>query len=180
MQQIFKPYQLKTVYNVQQADEINWEDEEEDAMILAEQPFETAMSEGFGDFLSHLSTKFIARRSDIIVSSTLSITLTPIDEKDDHRPTTFANIDAQGIQDYIKLKAECRALNVQTNNIKMKWKKDNHHHTRSVSLLEMESSIQHVDKSSIDKDDSSIDSMFMDAQKQDDEPSLRRFISKNN
>lgn len=112
MKQIFEPYQLKTVYHIQQADEINWEDEEEDAMILAEQPFETAMSAGFDDFLNHLSTKFIARRSDIIVSSTLSITLTPIDEKDDHRPTTFANIDTQGIKDYIKLKAECRAHNV--------------------------------------------------------------------
>jgi len=38
------------------------------------------MQTGFKDHLNHLSTKFIARRSDIIVSSTLSITLTPQDD----------------------------------------------------------------------------------------------------
>ena len=78
--QLFEPYQLKTCYKIKQVDEINWEmEEDEDALVLAEQPFETAMQVGFGDFLNHLNTKFLARRSDIIVSSTLSITLTPIE-----------------------------------------------------------------------------------------------------
>ena len=54
--------------------------DDEDALILAQQPFETVMQTGFKDYLNHLHTKFIARRSDIIVSSTLSITLTPMDD----------------------------------------------------------------------------------------------------
>ena len=74
------PYQLKTTYQIRQMDEIDWENEEEDAMILAQQPFETTMQTGFKDYLNHLQTKFVARRSDIIVSSTLSITLTPQDD----------------------------------------------------------------------------------------------------
>jgi len=45
---------------------------------------------GFSNYLNHLETKFIARRSDIIVSSTLSITLTPID--DGFKPCHFATV----------------------------------------------------------------------------------------
>jgi hypothetical protein len=37
------------------------------------------MSVGYGQLLTHLPTKFRSRRSDIIVSSTLSITLIPSD-----------------------------------------------------------------------------------------------------
>jgi len=54
--------------------------DDEDAVVLQPQPYETNMSIGFPDYLNHLLTKFIARRSDIIVSSTLSITLTPNDD----------------------------------------------------------------------------------------------------
>ena len=39
------------------------------------------MSIGYSHLLSHRPVKFVARRSDIIVSSTLSITLTPADAK---------------------------------------------------------------------------------------------------
>ena len=42
------------------------------------------MSVGYGELLTHKPVKFVARRSDIIVSSTLSITLTPADS--DYRP----------------------------------------------------------------------------------------------
>ena len=39
------------------------------------------MNIGYSELLTHLNTKFLARRSDIIVSSTLSITLTPTEDK---------------------------------------------------------------------------------------------------
>ena len=82
---------MKTLYKVQQIDEIELDSDDEDALILAQQPFETVMQTGFKDYLNHLNTKFIARRSDIIVSSTLSITLTPLD--DQFMPIQFANVD---------------------------------------------------------------------------------------
>ena len=59
--------------------ELEIDDDDQDALILVLQPYETVMDIGYGDLLKHLPTKFFCRRSDIIVSSTLSITLTPKD-----------------------------------------------------------------------------------------------------
>lgn len=73
----FEAYQLKTLYRVKDVEEVDIGSDDEDAVVLQPQPYETTMSIGFKDYLNHLTTKFIARRSDIIVSSTLSITLTP-------------------------------------------------------------------------------------------------------
>ena len=40
----FEAYQLKTIWQVKQVDEIEWDsDDEEDALILAQQPYETVM-----------------------------------------------------------------------------------------------------------------------------------------
>ena len=72
-----QPYQLKNVYTIIDKQEIVFDDDDEDALILALQPFDTVQNIGFEDMLTHLPTKYVARRSDIIVSSTLSITLTP-------------------------------------------------------------------------------------------------------
>ena len=65
--------------------------------------------------MNHLSTRFIARRSDIIVSSTLSITLTPID--DTVEPIHFSLIDADGIWDYVMLRQEYRATQINSNKL---------------------------------------------------------------
>jgi len=43
------------------------------------QPFETVTSIGYKQLLSQMPTKFLHRRSDIILSSTMSITLAPIE-----------------------------------------------------------------------------------------------------
>ena len=87
--------------------------DDEDALILAQQPFETVMQTGFKDYLNHLHTKFIARRSDIIVSSTLSITLTPMD--DQFVPIHFASIGEDEIWDYVMKWQEYRAFGVNSN-----------------------------------------------------------------
>lgn len=58
---------------------VEFDDDDDDALILALQPYDTVMSVGYGDLLTHRPVKFIARRSDIIVSSTLQLTLTPAD-----------------------------------------------------------------------------------------------------
>lgn len=56
------------------------------------------MSISQSDMLNHLSTKLLTRRSDIIVSSTLSITLTP---QDDFTPTSFAKLTREDIDRWI-------------------------------------------------------------------------------
>jgi hypothetical protein len=68
---IFDAYQLKTVYKVFHEEMVEFDDDDDDALILALQPFDTVMSVGYGHLLTHKPVKFIARRSDIIVSSTL-------------------------------------------------------------------------------------------------------------
>lgn len=66
--------------------------------------------------MNHLNTKFLARRSDIIVSSTLSVTLTP--EDDGFRPTHFAEIEDYEIWEYVMRRQEYRAIKIVSNAIK--------------------------------------------------------------
>lgn len=75
----FDAYQQKTVYKMIEEEEVSFDEDDDDALILALQPFDTITSVGYGHLLTHKPVKFAARRSDIIVSSTLSITLTPAD-----------------------------------------------------------------------------------------------------
>ena len=103
------------MYQVGDAEDIELDSEDEDAVVLQPQPYETTMSIGYQDYLNHLSTRFIARRSDIIVSSTLSITLTPID--DTVEPTHFSLIDAEGIWEYVMLRQEYRSMLVHSNKL---------------------------------------------------------------
>jgi hypothetical protein len=50
---------------------VEFNDDDDDAIILALQPYDTALSVGYGHLLTHKPIKFVTRRSDIIVSSTL-------------------------------------------------------------------------------------------------------------
>ena len=87
-----EPYQSKVVYKVVKNDE--WgEDSEDDEAELEEvpQPFETVMEIGYKHNLHHLPTKFFCRRSDILVSSTLSFTLCPM-EKTSYVKKNFAEM----------------------------------------------------------------------------------------
>ena len=72
---------MKCTYQPVEKTEFELDDDDEDYLLFALQPFDTVMNIGYSDMLTHLNTKFLARRSDIIVSSTLSITLTPIEDK---------------------------------------------------------------------------------------------------
>lgn len=74
---LFDAYQLKTVYSIKDVEQVEFDSDDEDNLILAIQPYDTVQSVGFSHMLQHLPTKFLTRRSDIIVSSTMSITLTP-------------------------------------------------------------------------------------------------------
>ena len=65
------PYQLKTVYRIKPDDDYEPYDDDEEAIQLELQPYDTSLSIGFQQLLTHKPIKFRARRSDIIVSSTL-------------------------------------------------------------------------------------------------------------
>ncbi len=77
MQPMFDAYQLKTCYEIKQVEQVEFDSDDEDNLILVIQPYDTVMNVGYHHLLRHLPTKFVTRRSDIIVSSTMSITLTP-------------------------------------------------------------------------------------------------------
>ena len=105
---------MKTTYRHKQVDEVNWDEEDDDdALILAEQPFETAMQAGWKEYLNHLNTKFVARRSDIIISSTLSITLTPVESN--VIPTHFALITPDEIVKFVQCKNDFKAMKITSN-----------------------------------------------------------------
>ena len=81
---IYKAYQLKTVYDHFAAKEPELDSDDDEVVTLGEQPSETVQDTCFKDYLNHLSTKFVARKSDIKVTSTLSFTLIP--ESDGFEP----------------------------------------------------------------------------------------------
>ena len=100
IENLFEPYKLKNQYKIEHKEEIDFDNDEENALLLGSQPYETVTSIAFGDYLNHLPTKFVARRSDIIVSSTLSITLTPTDEKY-VEPLHLAKAEEDEIREYV-------------------------------------------------------------------------------
>ena len=79
------------------------------------------MQNGFKDYLNHLNTKFNARRSDIIVSATMSFTLTPM--ADNFEPVQFYNINQDQIWDYVMKRQEYRATKVASNTLPKKLPK---------------------------------------------------------
>ena len=64
--------------------------------------------------LNHLPTKLIARRSDIIVSSTISITMSP---HDDFKPTTFSKMEPEDVDEWVKMRSEYRAHFIESCRI---------------------------------------------------------------
>lgn len=112
---VYEAYQLKTIFDHQAVKEPELDSDDDEVITLAEQPFESVQDTGFRDFLNHLSTKFVARKSDIKVTSTLSFTLTP--ESDGFEPAKFAILNADQIWDYIMLKQEYRCHFVTSNNL---------------------------------------------------------------
>ena len=65
------------------------------------------MNIGHSDLLTHLNTKFLARRSDIIVSSTLSITLTPTE--DIYCKKKMAKMTEEEVVEWVDKRQEFRA-----------------------------------------------------------------------
>ena len=104
------PYQLKHCYSIIDKQETVFEDDDEDNLIFAKQPFDTVLNIGYEDLLTHLPTKFLARRSDIIVSSTLSITLTPQDDM--YEKKKMANITVDEIDNWIDKRNKYRETSI--------------------------------------------------------------------
>lgn len=68
------------------------------------------MNVGYGHLLTHKPTKFVARRSDIIVSSTLSITLVPADSL--YRPLDQGLLTPLQTENWCHKRHEYRGLQV--------------------------------------------------------------------
>ena len=78
----FEPFQQKINYKWKSdSSEIDVESDEEDAMQAQEQPYQTATSIAYDKVLKQIYMKEKAKRSDIIISSTLSVSLFPKDQR---------------------------------------------------------------------------------------------------
>jgi len=108
-------YQMKTVYKIHEREEVEFSDDDDDALVLALQPYDTVMSVGYGHLLTHKPIKFVARRSDIIVSSTLSITLTPADS--DYRPLDRGTLEPEQLSIWCHKRHEYRGMVVQVASL---------------------------------------------------------------
>ena len=112
---MYKAFQHKCCYQILAKEEVEFDEDDDDALILALQPFDTVMSIGYGHLLTHKPVKFVARRSDIIVSSTLSITLTPADS--DYRVLDKALLTPDQTAIWCDKRCEYRGMNVQVANL---------------------------------------------------------------
>jgi len=74
------------------------------------------MSVGYGELLTHLPTKYRTRRSDIIVSSTLSITLVPADSE--YRVKDLCLIKNEEIDRWCDIRSLYRASMIATASYK--------------------------------------------------------------
>ena len=109
------PHQLFSNFRPVQKLEFEVDDDEDndDALVLMRQPYETAMQIGFHDLLTHIDAKQHARRSDIIVSSTLSITMTPKDDEYESRMTIFATVSEEETKKWVDKRHIYRSIGVQ-------------------------------------------------------------------
>jgi len=79
----YHPYQGKVVYDIQEEDsdyEFS-EDQNEDALMEQEQPYETTAGIAYKEILKQLPTGELAKRSDIMITSTLSMSMFPKDKR---------------------------------------------------------------------------------------------------
>ena len=100
----FKPYQLKVYFQVDEDSSALEDDEDVKAseahIFQQEQPYVTATNHGFKEMLKQLPTQEIGRRSDMTVTSTLSLSLIPKDNREiihHHR----ARLSYKQLQNYI-------------------------------------------------------------------------------
>lgn len=74
----YQPYQIKNRMRPERIEMVEFDDDD-DSIFLQQQPFETAMQIGyFSMYLNHLKTKSFLRRSDVIFSSTVNFSMTPV------------------------------------------------------------------------------------------------------
>lgn len=78
----FEPYQQKVFYEAYvDSDENDDESDDDDDLCTLEQPYETITRVGYKESLKHIPTEEVARRSDILVTSTISMSVYPVDRR---------------------------------------------------------------------------------------------------
>jgi len=103
------PYQSKAYYKIIVNDQemSDSEEDDEEYMMGMAQPYDTVMNIGYNYYLTHLPTKFIFKRSDILVSSTLSITLSPIQFGNEKKH--LAEMDSEEVKEWVDRRHEYKA-----------------------------------------------------------------------
>ena len=101
-----QPFQQKVELVVTSDDEPENEEERENLRFI-DQPYNTVHQIGWSKLLNHLPTKQITRRSDIMVTSTLSFSLFP--KRILVPGTNFALMTQEDIDQYLKKRSEIRA-----------------------------------------------------------------------
>ena len=99
---LWEPYQQKIEYQYQ-ADSSEISDSEsdnEDKRQEEEQPFETPGSIAYQKLLEHIALQESMKRSDIIISSTLSLSLIPKDKRE-IKKVHLAMMNQDEISEYI-------------------------------------------------------------------------------
>jgi len=81
---VFKPYQQKVFYEIKPDSSPLDEDESSDnenLLFQKEQPYATPTSINFKELLKQIAVKELARRSDVMITSTLSLSMFPKDKR---------------------------------------------------------------------------------------------------
>ena len=81
------------------------------------QPFETVTRIGYKHNLHHLPTEFFCRRSDILVSSTLSFTLCPV-EQSTYVKKNFADLTDEEIYEWTNLRHKFLARHIKHTELR--------------------------------------------------------------
>ena len=109
----FKPYQQKTWYEAEpDSSEIEDSDQDsinEDILFSQEQPYETPTQVNYGQFLKQVMIPEYTKRSDIMITSTISMSIFPKDLRK-MQQMYFANMNKRDIFDYIEQKNAFSAM----------------------------------------------------------------------
>lgn len=83
IRKVHEPYQIKNFYQIQEdsSDLLTESSENEDDLAAEEQPYMTACRIGYKHQTKQLYTKEMCKRSDIMITSTISMSLFPKDQR---------------------------------------------------------------------------------------------------
>lgn len=133
----FNPFQQKVCYRVEEDTSISQDSDQlldEDILFAAEQPYVTPTGIGFKKLLRQLPVEELAKRSDIMITSTLSMSLFAKDDREVNR-LKIALMSHKEIREVVaerhSFNAVSKEILYQIGHTKDKEKKYRDHYSRS-------------------------------------------------